>query len=84
MGLQVLADAIDRAGSTKPEDIRKALVATDIPGDQTIMPWRGIKFDSTGQNSEATPVIQQVKDGRYHTVYPADVAVQKPVWNVGK
>ncbi len=84
VGLQVLADAIDRAGSTKPEDIRKALIATDIPGDQTIMPWQSIKFDSTGQNIEATPVIQQVKDGSYHTVYPADVAVQEPVWNVGK
>ncbi len=84
VGLQVLADAIDRAGSTKPEDIRKALVATNIPGNQTIMPWQGIKFDSTGQNTEATPVIQQVKDGSYHTIYPADVAVQPPVWNVGK
>ena len=84
VGLQVLADAIDRAGSTKPEDIRKALIATDIPGDQTIMPWKGIKFDSTGQNTEATPVIQQVEHGTYHTIYPADVAVQEPVWNVGK
>ncbi len=84
VGLQVLADAIDRAGSTKPEDIRKALIATDIPGNQTIMPWKGIKFDSTGQNTEATPVIQQVEGGSYHTIYPADVAVQEPVWNVGK
>ena len=84
VGLQVLADAIDRAGSTKPEDIRKALIATDIKGDQTIMPWQGVKFDSTGQNTEATPVIQQVRDGSYHTIYPADVAVQTPIWNVGK
>jgi branched-chain amino acid transport system substrate-binding protein len=51
--LQTLADAIDRAGSTKPEDLRAALVKTDIPGDQTIMPWKGIKFDETGQNIEA-------------------------------
>ena len=84
VGLQVLADAIDRAGSAKPEDIRRALIATDIPGNQTIMPWQGVKFDSTGQNTEATPVIQQVKDGSYHTIYPADVAVQQPVWTVGK
>jgi branched-chain amino acid transport system substrate-binding protein len=84
IGVQVLADAINRAGSAKPEDIRKALVATDVPGVQTIMPWKGVRFDETGQNQEATPVIQQVKDGAYHTVYPADVAVQEPVWNVGK
>jgi branched-chain amino acid transport system substrate-binding protein len=84
VGLQVLADAIDRAGSTKPEDIRKALIATDIPGDQTLMPWKGIKFDETGQNILGTPVIMQVKDGAYHTVWPDDVATNKPVWNAGK
>ncbi len=81
--MQVLADAIDRAGSSKPEDIRQALVKTDIPGNQTIMPWKGIKFDSTGQNTEATPVIQQISQGVYHTIYPFDIAVQAPVWTVG-
>ncbi|MGC1412447.1 MAG: ABC transporter substrate-binding protein [Acetobacteraceae bacterium] len=82
--LMVLADAINRAGSTDEEKIRAALVATDIPGDQTIMPWKGIKFDSTGQNIAATPVIQQIKDGKYHTIYPFDVAAEEAVWNVGK
>jgi branched-chain amino acid transport system substrate-binding protein len=84
VAVQVLADAINRAGSAKPDDIRKALMATNVPGDQTIMPWRGVRFDETGQNQDATPVIQQVTGGVFHTVYPADVAVQEPVWNVGK
>ncbi len=84
VAVQVLADAIDRAGSTKPEDIRKALIATDIKGDQTIMPWVGVRFDSTGQNTEANPVIQQVTNGTYHTIFPFEVAVQPAVWNVGK
>jgi branched-chain amino acid transport system substrate-binding protein len=82
--LMVLADAINRAGSTDPEKLHAALVATDIPGDQTIMPWKGIKFDATGQNIAATPVIQQIKDGKYHTIYPFDVAAGEAVWNVGK
>ena len=84
VALQVLADAINRAGSKEPEAIRKALVATNVPGDQTIMPWKGIKFDVTGQNTEATPVIQQVSDGTYRTIYPADVAVVDAAWNVGR
>jgi branched-chain amino acid transport system substrate-binding protein len=84
VAVQTLADAINRAGSAKPDDIRKALVATDIPGNQTIMPWKYIKFDETGQNTGATPVIQQVFDGKYVTVFPADVAAREPVWNVGK
>jgi branched-chain amino acid transport system substrate-binding protein len=82
--LIVLADAINRAGSTDPDKLRTALMATDVPGDQTIMPWKGIKFDSTGQNVEATPVIQQMRDGKYHTVYPFDVAAEEAVWNVGR
>ena len=84
VAVQVLADAINRAGSAKPDDIRKALMATNVPGDQTIMPWKGVRFDETGQNQDATPVIQQVVGGVFRTVYPAEVAVQEPVWNVGK
>jgi branched-chain amino acid transport system substrate-binding protein len=82
--LLVLADAIDRAGSAKPEDIRKALTTTDIPGDQLLMPWKGVKFDATGQNTEGNPVIQQVFDGQYKTVWPFDLAVVPMVWNIGK
>ena len=84
VALQALADAINRAGSVKPEDIRAALVATSIPGDQTIMPWKGVHFDAQGQNDEATPVIQQVADGKYYTVFPADVATRDAQWSVGR
>lgn len=84
VAVQVLADAINRAGSAKPDDIRRALMATNVPGDQTIMPWKGVRFDETGQNQDATPVIQQVVSGLFRTVYPAAVAVQPPTWNVAK
>ena len=84
VALQILADAIDRAGSSKPEDIRRALIATDVPGDQTIMPWKGVKFDGTGQNILGTPVILQAKDGVYHTVWPDEVAAAKLIWKVGQ
>jgi branched-chain amino acid transport system substrate-binding protein len=80
--LFVLADAVNRAGSAKPEDIRKALIATNIPGDQTIMPWKGVKFDSTGQNILCNPVIQQVFDGTYKTIWPFDLAAAQAVWSV--
>lgn len=80
--LVVLVDAINRAGSAKPEDIRRALIATDVKGTDTIMPWAGVKFDETGQNTKGTPVIQQITGGAYHTVWPFDVAVQPVVWGV--
>ena len=50
-GFLTLADAINRAKSVSPEEIRKALVATNIPGDQLIMPWNGVKFDEKGQKT---------------------------------
>jgi branched-chain amino acid transport system substrate-binding protein len=82
--MQVLADAINRAGSTDHLKLQAALKATDIPGNQTIMPWVGIKFDATGQNTEGNPVIQQYQHGEWHTIFPFDVASAPAVWNVGK
>lgn len=82
--LEVLADAINRAKSTKNTDLQAALKTTDIPGNMTVMPWKGIKFDETGQNTEGSPVIQQWAGGAWHTVFPTDVATAKPVWTVGK
>jgi branched-chain amino acid transport system substrate-binding protein len=81
--VEVLADAINRAGSTDPDKLQKALIATDVPGDQLIVPWKGVKFDENGQNTEATPVIQQVQGGHYVTIYPFDVAVAPAKWNLG-
>jgi branched-chain amino acid transport system substrate-binding protein len=81
--VEVLADAINRAGSTDPDKLQKALIATDVPGDQLIVPWKGVKFDETGQNTEATPVIQQIQGGHYVTIFPFDIAVAPVKWNLG-
>ncbi|HEY4439302.1 MAG TPA: ABC transporter substrate-binding protein [Candidatus Elarobacter sp.] len=80
MGVLILADAIDRAGSTKPDAIRAALAATNIPGNLTLMPWKRIKFDAQGQNEGGAGIIEQVQDGKYETVWPFDVATKAPIW----
>jgi branched-chain amino acid transport system substrate-binding protein len=79
-GLLVLADAINRAGATDPEAIRKALVTTDLPGKQLIMPWKGVKFDDHGQNTLGSGILVQIVGGTYHTVWPFDIAAQDVVW----
>ncbi len=76
----VLADAIDRAKSTDGEKIRAALAATDTPGEQTIMPWKRIKFSPEGQNDDADPVLLQYLGGKFITVYPAQAAIAEPKW----
>ena len=50
-GFFVLADAINRAGSTEPDKIQAALKATDLTADQLMIGYRGVKFDETGQNT---------------------------------
>jgi len=83
--LLVLAEAINRAASTDPESIRQALAATDIPGEQTIMPWKGVKFDEkTHHNIYAQSVNIQLIDGRYYTVWPFDLATREIVWPMPK
>jgi len=77
----VLADAINRAKSTDPEAILKALDETDIPGDQFIYPWQGIKFDpKTHQNIYAKAMLVQILDQHYYTVWPWDAASRELVW----
>jgi branched-chain amino acid transport system substrate-binding protein len=83
-GVMTLANAINRAGSTEPAAIQKALKETDIPGSQIIMPWKGIKFDETGQNPLGAGIIVQVLDGRYTTVWPFDLAAKPIVWPMPK
>ncbi|MFG1270737.1 ABC transporter substrate-binding protein [Xanthobacter versatilis] len=79
-GLLVLADAINRAGSIEGEKIRAALVATDIPGDVLVVPWKGVKFDTQGQNIYASVSILQRTGGRFRTVFPSALAVAEPIW----
>jgi branched-chain amino acid transport system substrate-binding protein len=80
MSLIVLADAINRAKSTDGEKIRDALVATDMPGENTIMPWKRVKFDEMGQNDDADPVLLQYNGGKFVTIYPPQAAVAEAVW----
>jgi len=80
-GMLVLADAINRAGSENREAIRKALLETDIPGHQLIMPWEGVRFDpETHQNTLAKGVICQILEQEYYTVWPWNSATREPVW----
>ena len=79
-GLLVLAEAINRAGSTKPDAIREKLAVSNLLADQLIVPWDGVKFDPTGQNTLAKGIIVQFQDGAYHTVWPWNVATRDLIW----
>jgi len=89
MGFFILCDAINRAGSTNPEAIREALTKTNLPADQLITPWRGVKFDETGQNISGESIVIQFQGGKPRLVWPFEQASKEiifpfPKWSEGK
>ncbi len=73
----VLADAINRAGSTDPAKIQAALKATDLKKDQLMIGYNGVKFDNTGQNILSSTYLIQLRGKEYVSVWPEDRAVAK-------
>ena len=55
-------------------------MATNIPPDELIMPWSGVRFDDKGQNSGVRAILQQVQKGAYATIYPFELAVADAVY----
>src|ERR1700744_3578922 len=80
IALILMAAAINRDKSTDGEKIRAALAATDMPGEQTIMPWKRVKFDDMGQNNDADPVLLQYVGGKFVTIFPPQAAVAEAIW----
>src|SRR5262245_13421240 len=73
-GMLILADAINRAGSTEAAKIQAALRATDLKANQVVTGYNGVKFDEKGQNILASSLITQMQGGRYVPVWPKDKA----------
>jgi len=79
-GFLVLADAINRAGSTEPAKIQKALQETDLKPDQLMIGYRGVKFDETGQNTLSATYLIQLQGSEYKSVWPAERATTQLQW----
>jgi branched-chain amino acid transport system substrate-binding protein len=87
-GFLVLVDAINRAGSTDPEKIRQALIATDMKADEMVAGYNGVKFDAKGQNTLGSSLVIQMRGGQYVPVWPkakatADIMLPYKGWSGG-
>jgi branched-chain amino acid transport system substrate-binding protein len=77
----IFADAINRAKTTESEAVVKALLDTNLPGDQVLYPWKGVKFDpKSHQNIYAIGTLVQIQEMDYHTVWPFESAAKEVVW----
>ncbi|MCX5884165.1 MAG: ABC transporter substrate-binding protein [Deltaproteobacteria bacterium] len=88
-GVQTWVEVLEKAGSTVPAAIQKAANTIIIPGDQLIVPWKGIRFAASGsdqgQNELGSGMIgqyQKNKEGEIvmEIVYPFDVATAKLIY----
>lgn len=82
-GLQAWVHVLENAASMEPAAIQSAANAIEIPGDELVVPWAGIKFstegDEIGQNVLGSGLIGQYQKGAdgnigLEIVYPFDVA----------
>ena len=76
-GFLVMCDAINRAGSTKPDAIRQALAATDMPANELMIGYKGVKFNKQGQNEQAYSLMIQLQGKQYVPVWPSENATAK-------
>jgi len=88
-GLQTWVHVLENAASTEPAAIQKAANALNIPGNELVVPWAGIKFstsgDEIGQNTLGSGLIGQYQknaDGQIvlEIVYPFDVASAEMIY----
>jgi len=88
-GTQAWAHILEKAASTKPEALQKAANEIMIAPDELIVPWKGIKFATTGtdigQNELGTGMIgqyQKGKDGKItlEIVYPFELATANMIY----
>src|SRR4030095_12334203 len=82
----VIAEAVNRAGSTDPERVRAALLTMDVPGQELITPWSGVRFDNAHQNAAAAGVVEQRINGQFRVVFPDELQKdpKTAVWPLSK
>jgi branched-chain amino acid transport system substrate-binding protein len=80
--VMTVAQAVNNAGTLDEQRVRSALLSLDIPGEQMIMPWAGIQFDETHQNTLSQALVEQYHNRAFSIVYPSDAAAPgaKPVF----
>jgi branched-chain amino acid transport system substrate-binding protein len=80
-GLWVLKLALDAAKTDDPDRFRSAVLSLDLPVGSAVNGW-GVKFDETGQNSNARVqhYMLQWQNGSLVTVWPEEFTTNRARW----
>lgn len=80
--MYVVADALNRAKSITPKDVRDALVTTNMM--TAFGPVKFISYEKKTQQNKLPTYMVQWQNGRLETVWPKDLAKKKYVFPVPK
>ncbi len=71
----LMADVLEKAKSADPKVLRDTLAGMDVP---SIYPGERVKFDATGMNIYAMPILVTWSDGKLYTIWPKKYQTIKP------
>jgi len=78
--VQVIAQAVEKAASTDPQQVRDAIAAAQVA---PLTVGNGpIQFADNGDNRNALAVLMQIQDGQVKQVYPPEKAESRPEYQV--
>ncbi|MDE2573008.1 MAG: ABC transporter substrate-binding protein [bacterium] len=81
VSLYAIRGAIDESRATTPAALRDALAKLDVKGGPFAgLPSDGVKFDATGLNALAYPVMVQWQKGEMVTIWPPGPGRAAPAW----
>ncbi|GAB3976522.1 ABC transporter substrate-binding protein [Actinoallomurus acanthiterrae] len=74
--VRLIAEALQQSGSRDPRKLRDTIAGLSF---NSLMAFSGpVRFDRTGQNTSATPIVMQSQDGRIEQVFPKNFAEAQP------
>jgi branched-chain amino acid transport system substrate-binding protein len=81
-GVGVIADILERVGSTDPDKFVEAAQKTNIK--EHVISGGNIQFNEVGDNLGASTAMIQIRDGRARVVLPKEIAETQLVYPVPK
>lgn len=77
--VQVIAQGLEKAKSKDPKQLRTAISGLSV--SDPLLAFDGpIKFDSKGQNTNATVIVMQIQSGKVEQVFPNKFATAKLIF----
>lgn len=81
-GAYTLLYAINKAGTTDPEKVRETLESIMVPDKDILAPTvgGGFHFNNKHHNIGSVPLLVQMQEGKYWTIYPKKFATTKAIY----